>query len=233
MAKQVEAFPGFERSALQFLVELTEHNDREWFKAEQARYEAQVREPVRSFIRALAPRLTKLSPHMVASDKKVGGSMMRPQRDTRFAADKTPYKTNVGIHFRHAAGKDVHAPGMYVHFDPAEVFVGVGLWRPDGSALAQIRARIDAEPTLWKRARSGTAFTRYFELSGDQLKRAPKGYAPEHPLIEDIKRKDFIAVSHMKVGDLLKPDFPDAVVTRLKAGTGLMRFLCEAIDLPF
>ena len=97
-------FPGFSRSAIEFLIELSEHNERAWFKQHQERYEALVRSPALAFIRALAPRLRRLSPHFVASDQKVGGSMMRPQRDTRFGSDKTPYKTNVGIHFRHAVG---------------------------------------------------------------------------------------------------------------------------------
>lgn len=228
-----KAFSSFDRSAVEFLVALTENNDRDWFKRHQPRYEAEVREPVRAFIRAMAPRLTKLSPHMVASDRKVGGSMMRPQRDTRFGADKTPYKTNVGVHFRHEAGKDVHAPGLYVHFDPAEVFVGVGMWHPEAAALAKIRAHIDEHPTAWKRACSARAFTEQLALSGDSLKRPPRGYTADHPLIEDLKRKDFIAIARLGHTDLFKPGFADAVDRRFRAGKGLMRFLCDAVELPF
>jgi len=231
-AKQ-DGFTHYARGSMGFLVELTENNDRQWFKDNQPRYESLVREPTRAFVRAMAPRIEKLSPHLVASDSKVGGSMMRPQRDTRFARDKTPYKTNVGVQFRHIAGKDVHAPGLYVHMDPAEVFVGVGMWHPDGPSLQAIRKAIDEDPKGWKRARDQAAFTSLFELSGDSLKRPPKGYDADHPLLEDLKRKDFIGISHMKVGDLFKPGFVGEVERRFKAGKGLMRFLCKAIDQPF
>lgn len=231
-AKQ-RAFTSYDRKSVGFLVELTENNERDWFKDNQPRYEALVREPTRAFIRAMAPRVHKLSEHLVASDSKVGGSMMRPQRDTRFAKDKTPYKTNVGVQFRHVAGKDVHAPGLYVHFDPAEVFVGVGMWHPDGPSLQAIRKAIDEDPKGWKRARDAKAFASLFELSGDSLKRPPRGYEADHPMIEDLRRKDFIGISRMKVGDLFKPDFVTEVDKRMKAGKALMRFLCDAIDVPF
>ncbi|MFT3926589.1 MAG: DUF2461 domain-containing protein [Myxococcales bacterium] len=232
-SSKAPAFPGFNVQAIRFLVELTENNDRDWFKANQTRYEAHVREPARAFIRAMAPRLKKLSPHLVASDDKVGGSMMRPQRDTRFGSDKTPYKTNVGIQFRHVAGKDVHAPGLYVHFDPAEVFIGVGLWHPDPIALAKIRAHLDERQGAWKKVVQAASFSEHLALGGDSLSRPPKGYAADHPLVQDLKRKDFIAVSKLSHKDLLGAGFLDAVETRFKAGKALMRFLCEAVELPF
>ena len=70
-------------------------------------------------------------------------------RDTRFAKDKTPYKTNIGIHFRHDAGKDVHAPGYYLHIEPDEFFLGAGIWRPDSATLGKIRDRINDKGDQW------------------------------------------------------------------------------------
>jgi len=159
--------------------------------------------------------------------------MMRPQRDTRFSPDKTPYKTNVGIYFRHSAGKDIHAPGLYLHFDPAEVFIGVGMWRPDGPSLAAVRKRIDQEPAAWKRARDAKAFRSYFDLDGSSLKRPPRGYDAGHPFIEDLKRKDHVGSCKMKLGDLFKPNFLSEVDKRFKASRGYVKFLCEALELPF
>lgn len=226
-------FTRFSRDALGFLVELTENNDRAWFKDNQPRYEAAVREPTRAFVRAMAPRLRRISKHLVANDAKVGGSMMRPHRDTRFSPDKAPYKTNVGVQFRHAAGKDVHAPGLYVHFDPAEVFIGVGLWHPEPEALGAIRQRIIDKPALWKRVRDDARLRRHFELGGDSLKRPPRGIAADHPLVEDLRRKDHIAIARLQPGDLFKPRFLDLVDERFAASRGYMKFLCDALDLPF
>jgi uncharacterized protein (TIGR02453 family) len=227
------SFPGFSAAAIEFLVELTENNDRAWFKSHQQRYEAEVRGPALAFSRALAPRLTKLSRNFVASDRKVGGSMMRPQRDTRFGGDKTPYKTNVGIHFRHNVGKDVHAPGFYFHFDPAEVFIGAGMWRPDPPALAAVRARLLDKPKQFGKVLEQSDFRRWYELSGESLKRPPAGVAADHPLIEHLKRKDHIALARLTHAQLCSPKLLDLVETRLVAAKPYVKFLCDALEVPF
>jgi uncharacterized protein (TIGR02453 family) len=230
---QREAFPGFPRAMVEFLIELHDNNDRDWFKANQARYEQHVREPTRAFVRAMAPRLAKISKRFVASDKKVGGSMMRPQRDTRFSPDKTPYKTNVGIQFRHEAGKDVHAPGFYLHIDPAEVFIGVGMWHPDAPSLAAVRARIVDKPAAFERALAAPAFKKHFELSGDSLKRPPRGFDPEHPLVEHLRRKDHIAVATLDHAQLMSPKAAQLVADRFAAARPYAKFQCDALELGF
>ena len=88
---------------------------------------------------------------------------MRVHRDIRFSKDKRPYKTNVGIQFRHEAGKDVHAPGFYVHLEPGQCFLAAGLWHPESSALKAIRERIDADAAGFRKAQSGKAFQRDFQ----------------------------------------------------------------------
>src|SRR5436190_4266885 len=105
-------FAGFRPELITFLEDLRFHNERDWFEAHKDNYERDVRGPALAFIDAMAPRLAMISPELVAAAQKVGGSLMRIHRDIRFARDKTPYKTNLGIQFRHAAGKDVHAPGL-------------------------------------------------------------------------------------------------------------------------
>ena len=127
-------------------------------KQNKQRYETEVLEPSLAFIREFASRLKKISPYFVASDRRVGGSLMRVYRDTRFGKDKTPYKTNVGIQFRHEFGKDVHAPGFYVHLAPGECFLAMGAWRPDKEALTLIRQAILDHPDRWKRARNDSKF---------------------------------------------------------------------------
>ena len=226
-------FRSFGPELAAFLEELHSNNERSWFAANRERYEETVREPARAFIRAMAPALAAISPHFRADDRKTGGSLMRIHRDTRFSRDKTPYKTNVGIQFRHALGRDVHAPGFYVHLEPGSAFLGAGVWRPDSAALFMIRSRIDEEADMWRGIRDGAAFGGPFRLGGESLKRLPRGFAKDHPLAEDLKRKDFIAIHELPPGDALGPAFPDLAAARMRDAGGFMRFLCEALDVPF
>ena len=101
-----------------FLRALRANNERPWFEANKARYREEVRDPMLDFIAAFAGPLAEISPHFRADPRPNGGSLFRIYRDTRFSKDKTPYKTNVGAHFRHAAGRDAHAPGFYLHLEP-------------------------------------------------------------------------------------------------------------------
>ena len=134
-------------------------------------------EPALQFIAAMAPRLETISKNFLALPQRTGGSLMRIHRDVRFSGDKRPYKTNVGIQFRHVMGKDVHAPGFYFHLEPGVVFVGAGLWRPEPEPLAQIRDAIVAQPDRWRKICSDRGFADDWELGGDSLKRPPRGYA--------------------------------------------------------
>ena len=226
-------FRSFGPALAAFLEELRSNNERNWFTANRGRYEETVREPARAFIRVMAPALAAISPHFRADDRKTGGSLMRIHRDTRFSHDKTPYKTNVGIQFRHALGRDVHAPGFYVHLEPGSAFLGAGVWRPDSAALFMIRARIDEEPDTWHGVRDDAAFRVAFRLGGESLKRIPRGFAKDHPLADDLRRRDFIAIHELPLGDALGPRFPDLAAARMRDAGGFVRFLCEALDIPF
>ena len=223
----------FNKKTLTFLEELEANNNRDWFQANKDRYEQTVMEPAFAFISSIGEQLPKVSPHFVAMPKKSGGSLMRVYRDTRFSKDKTPYKTNIGIQFRHERGKDVHAPGFYVHFDKNECFLGVGLWRPDRDALAAIRQAIDEKGSQWKRVRDGAAFRAVYELGGDSLKRPPKGYADDHRFIDDLKRKDHIAVKTLKTSAAARASFADDIGEMFVASKPYMKFLCEAMGLEF
>lgn len=226
-------FRGFGPDLEAFLRDLRSNNERGWFASNRERYEESVREPARAFIRDMAPALAAISPHFRADDRKTGGSLMRIHRDTRFSRDKTLYKTNVGIQFRHALGRDVHAPGFYVHLEPGSAFLGAGVWRPDSAALFMIRSRIDEEPDTWHGIRDDAAFRAPFRLGGESLKRVPRGFAKDHPLAEDLRRKDFIAIHELPLDDALGPAFPDLAAARMRDAGGFMRFLCEALDIPF
>jgi len=223
----------FSEETFSFLRALGENNSRDWFNEHKDDYEAQVRQPALAFIRAMAPELARIAPEFVAEDRKVGGSLMRVYRDVRFSKNKLPYKTNIGIQFRHRQGKDVHAPGFYLHIEAHEVFVGAGIWHPEADTLKRIRAYIDAHPTRWQDVLENKEFAQWFRMSGDALKRPPRGYDAEHPLIEEIKRKDFIAIAPLVPELMLEPDLPALIGGYFEVSVPLMQQLCRAIGVPY
>lgn len=226
-------YASFGTGTIRFLRELESNNNRDWFNENKSRYENDVLDVALNFIQSMHDPLHKIAPHFTAVPKRMGGSLMRVYRDTRFSKNKLPYKTNIGIQFRHEQARDVHAPGYYVHIDPDQVFLGVGMWHPEPAALAAIRERIAAKRAEWVRARDDTSFRRHFSLGGESLIRPPRGYDKDHPLIEDIKRKDFIAVKNMDLDDAMQARFRQKVETSFKAATPLMKFLCKAVGVPF
>jgi uncharacterized protein (TIGR02453 family) len=228
-ATQASFGPGL----FEFLTELEANNDREWFAANRDRYEEQLLEPALAFVEAFAPRLAKISPHFRADARPSGGSLFRIHRDTRFSKDKRPYKTNVGIHFRHERAKDAHAPGYYLHLGPGEVFAGGGIWHPDTATATRIREAIVADADGWKRATRGAAFTKRLALGGDSLKRVPPWADAGHPYADDLRRKDFFASTRLAESDALAPGFVDEYAKVCRTAAPLMRFLCEALDVPF
>jgi uncharacterized protein (TIGR02453 family) len=215
------------------LKELAANNDRKWFEANKERYEADVREPALAFIRQMEKPIARISPCFTAIAKKTGGSLMRVHRDVRFSKDKRPYKTNVGIQFRHTAGKDVHAPGWYVHLEPGQCFLGAGIWHPDADTLRMIRAAIDSGPKNWKRVSAGNGFRDIWEPAGDSLTRPPRGYEDNHPAIVDIKRKDHIAVCKLTQAEIVASGFAEEVAKRYQVATPYVGWLTKTIGLPF
>jgi uncharacterized protein (TIGR02453 family) len=222
----------FKPAMFVFLRDLREHNDREWFQANKARYQRDVLEPALEFIRSFAPELRRISPRFQAVDKAVGGSLFRIYRDTRFSHDKTPYKTHVGIQFRHEAAKDAHAPVYYLHLEPGDCFAGAGICRPETGTARRIRQAIVAKPHAWKRAVGGK-FGATYQLTGDSYKRPPQGVDPEHELIEDLRRKSFVGLAELSQRSVTSPDFVSEYAQMCRSGAPLLRFLCEALGERF
>lgn len=226
-------FPGYRPDLLEFLAELELNNRRDWFAANKRRYEEDLVMPSLAFISAMAAELERFAPRFRALPLRSGGSLMRIYRDTRFTRDKRPYKTNVGIQFRHEQGGDVHAPAYYFHIDTREAFVAAGAWRPATPALTAIREHIDENPRDWIAARDDPGFAGRFALSGESLIRPPKGYGGKHPMIADLKRKSFIAVHRLEHGDLWNSRLVSQVSEAFASASPFMQFLCQAVGTPF
>jgi uncharacterized protein (TIGR02453 family) len=223
----------FSNELFKYLTDLAANNDRPWFQSNKDRYDRHIKEASLRFIENFAPHLRTISRHFVADPRPVGGSLFRIYRDTRFSKDKRPYKTHVGIRFMHESAKDVHAPLYYLHIASDEVFVGCGIWHPAGEALRKIREAIVDDPASWKRARNAKKFADVFELKGDSLKTVPRGFDAEHPMIEDLRRKDFIGVKPIAKTALTGPDLMETFTGLCKAGAPLQRFLCRALAVPY
>jgi len=219
----------FNPTLFKFLRDLKAHNSTEWFQANKERFEDEVRAPLLGFILAFAEPLAGISRQFEANPARSGGSMFRLNRDTRFALDKSPYKTNVGAQFRHqACTKDVHAPGFYFHLEPGSCFVSTGLWHPDPAALHKIREYLIAHPKPWKALRA-----KGIEVNGEALKRVPAGFAADHPLAEDLKLKDFYTHVPLTDREVLAPDFLARFTEACRQGAPLVGFLTKALELPW
>lgn len=223
----------FTPSSLKFLRDLAANNERDWFQSNKERYLSLIQEPALQFIADFAPRLAKISTHFVSDPRPQGGSLFRIYRDIRFSKDKTPYKTFAAMRFGHESGGDVHAPGFYLHIEPANSYAGVGLWRPEAASARNIRQSIVDDPARWKRAAHSKAFTSTFTSDGESLVRPPQGFPADHPLIDDIKRKDFIGGARLTDRVVTSEELLGDFAAMSKTASPFMRYLTEAVGLPF
>ena len=223
----------FKPETFRFLRELKANNNRDWFQRNKERFEDDVRHPALQFIADFGARLQSISTHFVADPRPVGGSLFRIHRDVRFSNDKSPYKTHVGIRFFHERAGDVHTPGFYLGIEPGATVAGIGTWHPDPESLRRIREAVIHDTDEWREVVSDPDFSGSFRLWGESLKRPPKGIAPDHPCIEDLKRKDFVAVADLTDDEVASPGFIERYEALCRRGAGFVRYLCEASGLPF
>ena len=223
----------FTPALFRFLRDLKANNHRDWFNDNKQRWLDDARDPCLQFVTDFGERLNGISPRFRADPRPSGGSLFRIYRDIRFSHDKSPYKTALGMSFYHEAGKNAHAPGFYLHLEPGGCFGGVGIWRPDGPTLKKIRDRVAGDPGAWQQAVEGRGFREHFALHGEALKRVPRGYDPEHPLVEVLKLKDLLGLVKFTQKEVTAPGFVDVFAQRCTEGAPLVKFVCEAIGEPF
>jgi len=220
----------FTRGLFEFLKDLSSHNNRDWFTANQERYEQQVRDPFLHLITDLGPGLKKINPRIIADPRPNRGSMMRIHRDIRFSKDKSPYKTFVAARFWHQKGKDGAMPAYYLRLAPESSLIGGGVWHPETPAVRKIRDRIVSRPKDWQRVTANFRSRSGNGMAGESLQRSPAGYDPNNPLIEDIKRKDFALFSPLTQRDVCGSDFLDLVLENFRSMDPFVEFLTKAIE---
>jgi uncharacterized protein (TIGR02453 family) len=218
---------GFTRRSIAFLRSLERHNRREWFHARKDRYEADVRAPMVALVERLAADFGTFAPDLVANPRT---SIYRPYRDTRFAADKAPLKTNVAAVFPHRLLPKHEGAGFYLEVAPRHVWFGGGMYMPSTSQLHQVREHIALHHRRLVRIVGSPAFRRTFgALEGARLQRAPRGFPNDHPAIEFLKYRQFLAACERPAEFATTPGFYRTLLAAWKTLAPLVHFLNEPL----
>lgn len=218
------------KNTFQFLKELKQNNNRDWFLENKPRYE-EVKKDFEVFIDALIAEISRF-------DSSIGHHtgkecIFRIYRDVRFSKDKSPYKTHLGAHITSAAKKsEIHSrAGYYIHVGPGESMLAGGAYLPQGLWIKAIRKEIDYNANDLKKIINGAPFKKYFgEIEGEKLKKAPKGYEPDHPEIELLKFKSFLATNKISDKEATTKEFLKHSAEVFKALFPFDQFLNQALD---
>ncbi len=179
---------GFSAKAQSFLRDLSANNRKDWFDEHKQTYEEVIREPALDLIEEVGAWFEAANLPYVATAKKVGGSLSRIYRDVRFSKDKSPYHDHVVLYFSHRGATEARPmPGIGIRFDGKAIGMGAGIWSAPTPVLNKIRDGIVADPSGWQQVTKGLT------LDGERLKTAPRGYDKQHPLVDDLRLKNYLA----------------------------------------
>jgi uncharacterized protein (TIGR02453 family) len=183
-------FEGFPKEGIAFLKKLKNNNNRTWFHNHKTEYEESVKFPMQCLIASLAQALIDDIPEIEFNPKK---SIFRIHRDVQFSKNKAPYKTNIAASFELRGGKSpTETPGLYLGIEPGQIFIGGGLYMPDGDQLKSIRRAIVTHPDEFLAVVENKRFKKEFgEIEGEKLQKAPLGFPKDHPMIEHLRHKQF------------------------------------------
>lgn len=219
-----------EPQTLRFLTQLKQNNNKPWFDAHRAVYEA-ARIDFSNFIQLVIDALQKSDPSITGATSK--SAIFRINRDIRFSNDKTPYKAHFGASIKRGGRKSGFA-GYYFHLEPGASFIGGGLWMPEAGPLKAVRQEIDYNTEEWNGILSDKTFKKIFTdiYKGEDvsLKTLPKGYEKDNPAIDYLKLKSFIAETKVADEDLTKATLHKKTVAAFEALQPLLQFLNRALQ---
>lgn len=208
-----------------FLEDLHKNNNRDWFQANKAVYEQNHKD----LIAFADDVLSQLNEHDVIETESGKKSLFRIYRDVRFSKDKSPYKTHWGAGFKRAS--KLRRGGYYVHIQPGgNSFVGGGFWGPNKDDLQRIREEIATDATELRQIIADPNFVNTFgTLDGEQLKRAPKGFDPDHENIDLLRYKQFIFSKNFTDKEVFAADFSTQVDQVFQAMRPFFDFMSEVL----
>lgn len=211
---------------LSFLSELSENNNKEWMDGQKPRYQ-KARKSFEEIVKEFLQKIPEFDPSIAGLESK--HCMFRINRDIRFSANKDPYKNNFGT-FIAAGGKGSISAGYYLHIQPGQSFVGGGLYMPPADILKKVRQEIDYNADELRHIIGEKSFqTQFGGMEGEQLSRAPKGYSPDHPDIDLLRFKSFVATKKLAVEGMNTEDVVKTSLEAFQALAPLVRFLNVAI----
>ena len=205
-------FPGFSEKGLKFLSQLKRNNRREWLTDKRKDVlNNELIFPMRSLLAELGKRSQEKGLQWNPDPKK---SIFRIYRDTRFSKNKKPFKTNIGavLPFADESKKGI---GCYIHVEPDNSFFGAGGYFLAGDELKKMRSVIDADPKAL-RSIIASVEKKFGEVKGEQLKRAPSGYSPEHPAIDLLRFKQLWTMRPISDVTLMSPKLTDELWKQAK-----------------
>jgi uncharacterized protein (TIGR02453 family) len=219
--------PGFTPETLRFLRALTQHNDRDWFRAHRDAYESDVRRPMMAIVERLAVDLPAFAPELAASPRV---SMYRLYRDTRFSPDKSPFKTQVAAIFPSRALGKHQGAALYFHVAPTEVLIGGGMYRPESAHLHLVRAHLAANFRRFRTLAESAPFRRAFgAIDGEALQRMPRGFPPDHPAAKYLRFRQFLVGRKHPARFAYDPRFYRELLSLFRRMAPLVRFLNEPL----
>jgi uncharacterized protein (TIGR02453 family) len=211
-----------------FLAGLKKNNDRDWFQAHKTDY-LEAKEEFESLVGELIRRIASFDKSVEGQDPKKSG--FRIFRDTRFSKDKSPYKINFGAHIGTAPNKAMERAGYYFHVEPGNCFLGGGAYMPSSPWLKAIRNAIAEDGKFFRGLITAPAFKKQFgAMEGETLKTAPQGFPADHPHIDLLRYKSFLAMRKFKDAEVLAPGFPKEAAVCFKALAPFERFLNDVLE---
>jgi uncharacterized protein (TIGR02453 family) len=213
----------FDEEALRFLRGLRRNNKREWFEARRAIYEENLKAPMLALIERVTAGMADYAPaHM----RPAGKCMFRIYRDTRFSADKSPYKTHLGAWWARSGLEKTSGGGYYMHIGAAEFVIAAGVYMPEKNQLLAIRRRLLEHHAEWKKLIEDKKLLRVFSVHDPMaLTRPPKGFPAEHPAMEWIKWRQWGVTTHLPADDALKPGLAEEIEKRFRLAAPMVDFL--------
>lgn len=221
------AFPGFSTQGLRWLSELKDNNNREWFQANKQTYEQELKLPLLALVNSLNHQIAaKLPEYFLDEPAK---APFRIYRDTRFSKNKAPYKTHISAHFPRR-GLLEKAGGLYFQISAETIGIAGGSYSPLPDSLLAIRTRIAEEHEAFEKICRNKKLVKLMgELQGEQLRRAPKGFPPDHPAESALRRKQFYFWVELDAALAATPRLEKELLTRFEALYPLLCFLDEAV----